>query len=155
WRIVGAGAATPATSGSRAATRPGYLVINPLGVPRRVPVLLPDAALDLRPEGPLRCAQFTDAGVEAVVELPAIGFAWVPREADLGRPPASLGAMSTRGRQLQNESIAVDIDPATGGIRGLSAPRESQARLGQQLVMTGLGETGGKPVVSQMRSERF
>ena len=30
----------------------GYLVINPLGVPRRVAVILPDAALDLRPEGP-------------------------------------------------------------------------------------------------------
>ncbi len=34
--------------------RPGYLVLNPLGLSRRAAVLLPDAALDLRPEGPLR-----------------------------------------------------------------------------------------------------
>src|SRR5581483_3263351 len=31
--------------------RPGYLVFNPVGIPRRVPVLLPDAAPDLRAEG--------------------------------------------------------------------------------------------------------
>jgi len=52
-----------------------YLVFNPLGVPRRVAVILPDAALDLRPEGPLRATQFTEEGVCAVVDLPAFGFA--------------------------------------------------------------------------------
>ena len=66
----------------RRTARPGYLVLNPLGVPRRVAVLLPDAALDLRPEGPLRAAQFTDEGVCAVVDLPAFGFAWVPARAE-------------------------------------------------------------------------
>ena len=75
---------------------PGYLVINPLNVPRRAAVILPDAALDLRPDGPLRAAQFTDEGVWAVVDLPAFGFAWVPKEADLGRPPASSAALSAR-----------------------------------------------------------
>ena len=69
----------------RPRSRPGYLVFNPLGVPRRVAVILPDAALDLRPEGPLRAAQFTDEGVCAVVDLPAFGFAWVPREPNLER----------------------------------------------------------------------
>src|SRR5205823_3245366 len=39
--------------------RPGYLVMNPVGVSRRVAVVLPDADPDLRPEGPLRVAQFT------------------------------------------------------------------------------------------------
>src|SRR5438105_10720171 len=70
--IVAAGAA----AGTGRGKRPGYLVINPLGVPRRAAVILPDAALDLRPEGPLRSAQFTDEGVCAVVDLPAFGFAW-------------------------------------------------------------------------------
>ena len=45
-----------ARSGGSGPARTGYLVINPLGVPRRVAVILPDAALDLRPEGPLRAA---------------------------------------------------------------------------------------------------
>ena len=72
---------------------PGYLVLNPLGVPRRVAVVLPDAALDLRPEGPLRAAQFTEEGVCAVVDLPAFGFAWVPgRGQPRGCRPAASGA---------------------------------------------------------------
>ena len=75
--------------GQRRPKRRGYLVLNPLGVPRRAAVLLPEAALDLRPEGPLRAAQFTEEGVWAVVDLPAFGFAWVPAETDPARPPAA------------------------------------------------------------------
>jgi alpha-mannosidase len=148
--VVGAGAA----GGSADRHRPGYLVINPLGVPRRAAVVLPDAALDLRPEGPLRSAQFTDEGVYAVVDLPAFGFAWVPSEADPGRPPANPGGMSTRGRQLRNESIVVEIDATTGGLRSISGVGESTPRVGQQLVIAGL-VAGGKPVSSQMRCDRF
>lgn len=135
--------------------RPGYLVLNPSSIPRRAAVILPDAAMDLRPEGPLRVAQFTEDGVCAVVDLPPFGFAWVPKEADLGYPPAVTGGLQARGRQIRNESIEIEIDAATGGIRSLAAVGESTARLGQQLVMTGLIEAQGKPVISKMRSERF
>lgn len=144
-----------AKSDATRAARPGFLVINPAGVHRRVAVTLPDAALDLRPEGPLRAAQFTDEGVSAVVDVPAFGFAWVPREPNLEQPPSTPGGLSARGRTLRNESIEIEIDEATGGIRGLTTPGESTARLGQQLVVAGLGESGGKPVVSQMRGDRF
>ena len=135
--------------------RPGYLVINPLNVPRRAAVILPDAALDLRPEGPLRAAQFTEHGVYAVVDLPAFGFAWVPKEADLGRPPAVAGALTAKGRRLRNESMEIEIDAATGGIRSVATAGEPMARLGQQLVVTGLLDQQGKPLASQMRSSRF
>ena len=148
-------AATSAVARTGSARRAGYLVINPLNVPRRAAVILPDAALDLRPDGPLRAAQFTDVGVMAVVDLPAFGFAWVAKETDMGRPPAGSAALSARGRQLRNESIEIEIDAATGGLRGVTAAGESTARLGQQLVMTGLHDAQGKPVASQMRSERF
>ena len=90
-------------------------MINPLGVPRRVAVILPDAALDLRPEGPLQAAQFTDEGVYAVVDVPAFGFAWVPAEPNLEQPPSAPGGLSARGRTLKNESIEIEIDEATGG----------------------------------------
>jgi alpha-mannosidase len=153
--MVAAAKENPTLAGSKTATRPGYLVINPLDTPRRAPVLLPEAALDLRSEGPLRSAQFTDEGVYAVVDLPALGFAWVPRELNPEMPPALAGGLSARGRQLRNESIELEIDQGTGGIRGLSAVGETSARLGQQLVMTGLGDLKGKPLVTQMRSERF
>jgi alpha-mannosidase len=145
----------PAASASTVGPRPGYLVFNPLNVPRRAAVILPGAALDLRPEGPLRASQFTEDGVWAVVDLPALGFAWVPREADLARPPAAGGGLSTRGRQLKNESIEIEIDAATGGVRRLAAVGESTARLGQQLVMTGMFDAKGNPATSQMRCEKF
>jgi alpha-mannosidase len=132
--------------------RPGYLVFNPLGLPRRTAVLLPDAAPDLRPVGPLRAAQFTDEGVWAVVDLPAFGFAWVPRETDFEAAPVPPGAVSAseRDRLLRNESMEVEVDPATGGIRGLKASREATARLGQQLVVAGAGSGG-----SRMRCDAF
>jgi alpha-mannosidase len=135
--------------------RPGYLVLNPLGIPRRAAVVLPDAALDLRPEGPLRAAQFTDEGVWGVVDLPAFGYAWVPREPDVAAPPASTSPLSVRGRVLGNESMAVEIDTATGGIRSVRTPTEELARLGQQLVVSGLTAADGSPISSKMRGESF
>jgi alpha-mannosidase len=145
--------ARPVSAGANA--RPGYLVMNPLGVPRRVAVVLPDASLDLRPEGPLRAAQFTEFGVCAVVDLPAFGFAWVPKEPNLEVPPATPGGLSARGRALKNEAIELEVDQATGGIRGVMAIGEVTSRLGQQLVMTGLEGSGGKVAQSQMKGERF
>ena len=41
---------------ARVALKPGYLILNPVGVARRARVLLPNASDDLRPEGPLRAA---------------------------------------------------------------------------------------------------
>ena len=135
--------------------RPGYLVFNPLSVPRRAAVILPEAAMDLRPEGPLRVAQFTDEGVYGVVDLPSFGFAWVPKVASTERPPAAVGDLTARGRKIRNEFIEIEIDAATGGIRSLAAVGESSARLGQQLVITGLLDAQGKPTTSKMRAERF
>ena len=83
--------------------RPGYLVFNPSSVPRRAAVILPEAAMDLRPEGPLRVAQFTDEGVYGVVDLPSFGFAWVPKAASTERPPAAVGDLTARGRKIRNE----------------------------------------------------
>ncbi|MFI5457636.1 MAG: glycosyl hydrolase family 38 [Isosphaerales bacterium] len=149
------GSSVPAAGGSPYPNRPGYLVINPLNVPRRAAVILPDAALDLRPEGPLRAAQFTDEGVYAVVDLPAFGFAWVPSEAAGGTSQAVAGGLSARGHKLRNESIEIEIDVTTGGIRSVAAVGESMARLGQQLVVLGLADAQGKPLASQMRCGRF
>lgn len=136
--------------------RPGYLVFNPLGVARKVGVILAGADPNLRPEGPLIAAQAVDEGVAAVVDLPAFGFAWVPRANHPDAPsPEPAGAASAKGNTLKNELIEVELDPGTGGVRGVMALGESTARLAQQVVMTGLGEADGKPIVSQMKRERF
>jgi alpha-mannosidase len=118
-------------------------------------VLLPDAAPDLRPEGPLRAAQLTDEGVYAVVDLPPFGFAWVPAETDWQRPAAMSKGLSARDRDLRNESMAIEVDAATGGLRSIAKIDEPSPRLGQQLVVHGRVDAAGKPVASQMRRERF
>jgi alpha-mannosidase len=133
-----AGRAAASVCGSPAVSgRAGYLVLNPIGVARRAAVPLPEAAADLRPEGPLRASQFTEDGVWAVVDLPAFGFAWVPRETAPDIPPAAFGTIGVRGPILHNESMEVEIDEATGGIRAIRAPGEPFPRLGQQLVAAG------------------
>jgi len=135
--------------------RPGYLVLNPTGVARRARVLLTDAEPDLRPEGPLRVAQYTEEGVWAIVDLPPFGFAWVPRESKSDRTIASASVVSIRDRTLGNESMTVSIDPTTGGIRGLQSIGEETARLGQQLVIGGLVGPDGKPAPSKMRAGTY
>ncbi|WP_165065954.1 polysaccharide deacetylase family protein [Paludisphaera rhizosphaerae] len=135
--------------------RPGFLVFNPLAVARKVAVILPGASPDLRPEGPLVAAQLTDEGVVAVVDLPAFGFAWVPRDTDPERPAAEAGQVSANGRVLKNEKIEVEFDKDTGGIRGIMAHGESTARLGQQVVATGLGTGNDRAVASRMKGESF
>jgi alpha-mannosidase len=141
--------------GQGASGRPGYLVLNPLGVARRARVLLPDAAPDLGPGGPLRAAQFTEEGVWAVVDLPPFGFAWVPRESQPERTSAPPEGVSIRNRTLSNESMTVSIDPNTGGLRGLQAFGEDTARLGQQLTIGGLVGPDGKPAPSKIRGVSF
>jgi alpha-mannosidase len=138
--------------------RPGYLVLNPVGVSRQCAVLLPDASTDLRPEGPLRAAQAVAEGTWAVVDLPAFGFAWVPREPapDLPLVPDAVGTLSVKGQTLRSEALEVEIDERTGGIHGLRALGEPFVRLGQQLVILGLnGSAEGKAGLSRMIAERF
>ncbi len=140
--------------GEGTGARPGYLILNPVGVARRARVLLPDASADLRPEGALRAAQLTEEGTWAVVDLPPFGFAWVPRDSSGDRPhPPS--AVSLRDRTLSNESMTVEVDPTTGGIRGLQAIGEETARIGQQLTIGGLVGPDGKPAPAKMRGATF
>jgi alpha-mannosidase len=151
-----AAALVAAISGERTAdARPGYLVFNPIAVARKVAVVLPDASPDLRPEGALVAAQLTDEGVVAVVDLPAFGFAWVPRETAADLPPAETGLVSANGRVLKNESIEIEFDETAGGVRGIMAIGESTARLAQQTIMTGLKGPQGEAASSRMRRERF
>ena len=148
-----AGALARGIGGAEGGGRPGFLVLNPTGVARRAAVVLPDAALDLRPEGPLRAAQFTEEGVVAVVELAPFGYAWIPREANHDTPPGPSGLLTVKDQTLRNDSVAVEIDPTTGGIRGIKAAGEDTARLGQMLAVSGLSSLDGQPAASKMRCD--
>jgi alpha-mannosidase len=137
---------------------PGYLILNPIGVPRRVAVTLPEAPANLPAGGAVRGAQLTEDGVRAVVDLPAFGYAWVAREPGGGEAPAVVEpprTLAARDRTLVHEAMEVDLDPATGGLRAVRASGESQARLGQQLVIAGLTDADGQPATSRMVADRF
>ncbi len=145
--IVGAGAAT-------GGKRPGYLVINPVGVPRRATVILPDAALDLRPR--VRCGA-PSSRMKASMPWWTCRHSASPgcRPRPIRRRPAASSGLSARGRQLRNESIQIEVDATTGGLRSIAAVGEESPRLGQQLALAGLVDTSGKSINSQMRSDRF
>lgn len=137
------------------AGRPGFLVINPTRWSRRAPVLLPYAAADLRPEGPLKAAQFLEDGTWGVVEVPAFGYAWVPRDSDPSLPMPEIGKLAVRDRVLTNGLIEAEIDVQTGGIRSLRGAGEPSARLAQRLVVAGAIGIDGQPGTSAMIGEGF
>ena len=132
---------------SDSANGPGFLILNPLGIARRAGVELP-GAFDLGPKGPLRAAQPTEGGSLAVVDLPAFGFAWVPRT-NASAPPSSAAGHGMAAKQvLRNGAIAVEIDAASGGIRAIRGADEEVARIGQQLVAVG-GDDGPSAMVGE------
>lgn len=149
-------AATALAIASGKGERPGALVLNPTGTPRRVAVLLPAGTpADLRPEGPLRAVQAIDGQTWAVVDLPAQGFAWVPTEVDPSSPKFAGNAVSGTGKVLRNESLEIEFDTSTGGLRGIKAIGEPSARLGQQLAVVGLTGADAQPVTVRMQAEGF
>ena len=141
--------------GERDSGSSGYLVVNPTGIARRAPVILPDAPDDIRPSGPLLAAQLIEEGVVAVVEVAPFGFAWIPKTSDTSLPVAAFGIVGVEGRTLRNEVIEVEFDAASGGIRGIRAKGEPTARLGQQIAIAGLHDAEGKPASAKMVGEDF
>src|SRR5262249_2093868 len=68
----------------------GYLLLNPCSFIRRVALELPDVPAPLPLSGPLKACQVEGGAAKVVVEVPALGFAWVPRSAPgAAAPPAA------------------------------------------------------------------
>lgn len=134
--------------------RSGWLVLNSLSVARRVAVVLPGASANLAVEGSLRAVQLIEEGVVAVVDAPSMGFVWIPQRT--GSPGLDVSKRAkAEDRRISNEYLSVDIDKATGGVRGLFGPGEKSPRLGQQIVVHGLVDAKGAAVGSRMVGERF
>ncbi|MEW4567810.1 glycosyl hydrolase family 38 [Tautonia sp. JC769] len=146
-------AGAPEGNGSEAMEQGGALILNPLSIPRRVSVVLPDVSNPPPSEGPVRASQFTARGTEAVVTLAGFGYAWIPRDAGSSAvPPGMSETVNARGRVLRNEMLRLEIDEATGGIRSLMGANDEDPRLGQQLVIAGVSQPDKK---GQMRHSRM
>jgi hypothetical protein len=122
----------------------GYLVFNPCAYARRLPLELPDVHGLLPTVSPLKACQAVDGRVWVVADVPALGFTWITGgpplnpnpsvhkgEGDGGKAPRMRLADS---RHVRNEFFEAEVDPTTGGLRGLWDHRTRANRIGQQLV---------------------
>jgi hypothetical protein len=140
---------------------PGYLLLNPCSFARRVALELNDITTPLPLTGPVKACQLTNGTARLVVEVPALGFAWFPRTAPPGSaPPASRMRLADE-RCVRNEFFEAEVDPATGGLRGIRDHRTRINRVGQQLVfnpgssikLKGITVTSTGPALGEIVSE--
>jgi alpha-mannosidase len=113
----------------------GWLCINTLSFPRRVVVDLNDGTQSevcRTPSlaGPVKALQFDGNRRQALVDIPAAGFAWIP-DGD-GPADPSKGVLA-EGLRLQNEFFEVYVSDVTGGLQRLKNHGRNPNRLSQQL----------------------
>ncbi len=113
---------------------PGYLVLNPCGFLRRVALELTDVPAALPLGGPLKACQVEGGTARLVIEVPALGFAWVPRTTATPAPPPASRLRLAEERCVRNEYFEAEVDPATGGLKAIRDQRTRVSRVGQQLV---------------------
>jgi hypothetical protein len=143
------------------ADSPGYLVLNPCSFARRVALELDGYTAPLPLTGPLKAAQFDADRARLVVEVPALGFAWMPRNGQPGTPPPVARMRLADARTVRNEFFEAEIDPATGGLRAFRDHRTRINRIGQQLVYnpgstmraTSVQVTSAGPALGEVVSE--
>ncbi|HEX4611913.1 MAG TPA: hypothetical protein VH092_27200, partial [Urbifossiella sp.] len=117
-----------------AAGQPGVLVFNPCGFSRRVALELDGYANPIPVADPVKYAEFAGGRAKLVLEVPPLGFAWVPRTGPAGTPPPKPRLKTAEGLTVRNEFFEADVDAATGGLRGFRDLRTRATRFGQQLV---------------------
>lgn len=113
--------------------QPGLMVLNPCGFTRRVALELDGQPGPVPVEGPVKASEFDGGRAKLVVEVPGLGFAWVPR----GTPGGPLPRPRIRTAEettVRNEFFEADLDPSTGGLRAFRDARTRINRLGEVLV---------------------
>jgi hypothetical protein len=117
--------------------QPGLMLLNPCGFARRVALERDDFPTVPPIEGPVKVAQRDgDGPVRLVAEVPALGFAWIPRSSE----PTSQTLANRKNLKLadtnlvRNEFFEAEIDPQSGGLRAFRDLKTRENRIGQQLV---------------------
>jgi hypothetical protein len=130
--------------------QPGYMILNPCAFARRVALELEGGASPLAIEGPVKACQLDGGRLKAVVEVPALGFAWIPREGPLDTKPMAtrLKLADAPSHTLRNEFFEVELDPVTGGLKAIRDHKTRVNRLGQRLVFN----PGSRMVVKDIKT---
>jgi hypothetical protein len=116
--------------------KPGYMILNPCGFARRAALELDGGAHPLPIGGIVKACQLENGKLRAVIEIPALGFAWLPREGPPGTPPMTtkmrLGDQASN--TIRNDHFEVEVDAGTGGLKAIRDHKTRISRLGQMLV---------------------
>ncbi|OHB83573.1 MAG: hypothetical protein A2V98_10200 [Planctomycetes bacterium RBG_16_64_12] len=132
---------------AKAAAEKGYLVVNPWSFSRRV--LADVSELNRLPAvgGPIRAAGESAGRKEVVVDVPAMGFAWVGAGSPGPTLPEKPKLKRKKGAKkrdelpmaeenvLRNEYFEVTIDPITGAVKAIDDYVSRGARLAQQIAL--------------------
>jgi hypothetical protein len=112
----------------------GYLLLNPCSFTRRAALTLDDVKDPLPITGPIKASQLDGTVAQLVVEVPGLGFAWIPRTGPPGAAPPVARMRLADARTVRNEFFEAEVDPQTGGLKALRDHRTRTNRIGQQLV---------------------
>jgi hypothetical protein len=112
--------------------QPGLMVFNPCSFTRRVALEVDGFRGMIPVADPVKAAEFSGTSAKLVVEVPAFGFAWVPRTGNAAAPKPRIKL--AEGLTVRNEFVECDVDATTGGIRSFRDTRTRSSRFGQQLV---------------------
>ena len=109
------------------------MLLNPCAFTRRVTLELDGQPGPVAVEGPVKASQFDAGKSRLVVELPPLGYAWVPR----GSPSTPVPKQRIKMAEpliVRNEFFEAEIDPATGGLRSFRDLRTRTNHLAAQVV---------------------
>jgi hypothetical protein len=117
-----------------AAGQPGLLAFNPCSFTRRVVLEVAGYRGPIPVVDPIKAAEFSGDGAKLVVEIPPLGYAWVPRQSPTGTAAPRERLKLAQGLTVRNEFFECDVDATSGGIRSFRDLRTRATRFGQQLV---------------------
>ena len=113
--------------------QPGTMILNPCSFIRRVALELEGATAPLPVGGHVKACQLDGDKMNVVVEVPALGFAWIPRSGPAGTSPTWRMRLADK-TIIRNEFFEAEVDPQTGGLRAIRDHKTRTNRLGQRLV---------------------
>ena len=114
--------------------QPGYMLLNPCAFPRRIALELDPVDAPFALQNPVKAVQFDSDKLRLVVEVPPLGFAWIPSRGTPGTTAAKARLRLADQYIVRNEFFEAEIDPATGGLRSFRDLRMRVNRVAQQLI---------------------
>ena len=113
--------------------QPGVMVFNSCSFARRAALEIEGARGPIPLADPVKYSEFSEGVARLVVEVPPLGYVWLPQGVPGGSAPKPR-LKTADGLTLRNEFFEADVDSVTGGLRSFRDLRTRITRFGQQLV---------------------